>query len=79
MKKEKRKGEEVWVEMWERERVNNLVKKEIEEEEEVCKDALEMKMDITHNLDQMISQVHSLSLFFFKLIFPTPVFNGNCI
>ena len=52
------------MEMWERERVDNLVKKEIDEEE-VCKDALEMKMDITHNLDQMISKVCSLFFNFF--------------
>ena len=52
------------MEMWERERVDNLVKKEIDEEE-VCKDALEMKLDITHNLDQMIAKVCSLFFNFF--------------
>ena len=80
VKKEKRKGEDVWIEMWERERVDNLVKKEIDEEE-VCKDVLEMKMDITHNLDQMISQVPTQFIlkFFFKLLFPILFFNSNCI
>ena len=67
------------MEMWERERVDNLVKKEIDEEE-VCKDALEMKLDITHNLDQMIAKVCSLFFnFFFKLLFLILFFNSNCI
>ena len=61
VKKERRKGEEVWLEMWEREKVNKVVKKEIKEEErqgvDVSKENLEEETDLKQNLDEIIPQV----------------------
>ena len=59
---ERRKGEEVWLEMWERERGDKVIKKETEEEEEeeeedkVCKNTIQ-------NHDQEILQVNSNQVF----------------
>ena len=68
IKKEKRKGEDVWLEMFEKERVDKVVKKEVEEEKgkKVWNVILENKMlpprmerttEPTPNLDQEISKV----------------------
>ena len=58
---ERRKGEEVWLEMWERERGDNVVKKEIKEEEgkrgKSWMDELDKNIDNTLNINQEISQV----------------------
>ena len=47
--------------MWEREKVNKVVKKEIKEEErqggDVGKENLEEETDLKHNLDEIIPQV----------------------
>ena len=67
-KKEKRKGEDFWLEMFEKERVDKVVKKEVEEEKgkKVWNVILENKMlpprmerttEPTPNLDQEISKV----------------------
>ena len=68
IKKEKRKGEDFWLEMFEKERVDKVVKKEVEEEKgkKVWNVILENKMlpprmerttEPTPNLDQEISKV----------------------
>ena len=64
VKKEIRKGEEVWMEMWERERVEKVVKKEMEEEDikegkEDWKDGLEGENDTTFYTDAEYLQVIS--------------------
>ena len=68
IKKEKRKGEDVWLEMFEKESFDKVVKKEVEEEKgkKVWNVILENKMlpprmerttEPTPNLDQEISKV----------------------
>jgi hypothetical protein len=52
-----RKGEEVWLEMWERERFNKDVKKEETNGEEVKMEVLENEIETPLNLDQEISKV----------------------
>jgi hypothetical protein len=52
-----RKGEEVWLEMWERKRFNKDVKKEETKGEEVKMEVLENEIETPLNLDQETSKV----------------------